>query len=100
MEQKLEEHLWIVPQEHDHALGIVIGAKRRGRRQSKQEALSREQLDHSTLILHTIDGASTLCQTLWKQRDSAEEWGECGPCSQTARVWIPTWGDTQPGGPV
>lgn len=48
----------MVPQEHDHDLGIAIGAKRRGRRQKIQELLTREQLDRSTFTLHIIDGAS------------------------------------------
>lgn len=37
LEEKLEDQ-WMVPKEHNHDLGIVLGAQKRSRRQNIQEA--------------------------------------------------------------
>lgn len=70
------DHWWIVPQKHNHALGVVLDAKRRSRRKETweptphREPLDSRELQFSKLIIEQ----STLGQALWKQREYRGEW--------------------------
>lgn len=64
LEENLENQ-WMAPKEHNHALGIVLGAQKRSRRQNIQEATPTRgssettehfNLAHCLLSIHSVPG--------------------------------------------